>query len=217
MTGQIRGIIWDWNGTLLNDTGLAVETMNEMLVKRGLPSLSVDRYKDVFTFPVKDYYQKIGFDFETEPFEVPALEFIDRYNQLVSGCSLHADSVKVLKHFQAAGISQFILSAMKQETLDQCLNHYQISHFFEHVSGLGDHYAHSKIENGHILIKKLKLNPNELVLIGDTIHDYEVATELDCQCVLIANGHQSRELLQATGVLVIDGLNQLLEQKSFVF
>jgi phosphoglycolate phosphatase len=211
MIGKFSGIIWDWNGTLLDDAELAVETMNGMLAKRSLPLMTMERYKDVFTFPVKDYYQKIGFDFEVEPFEIPALEFIERYNQLVGDCSLHSDSVMVLGKFRSDGIRQFILSAMKQETLDQCLDQYQISHFFDHVSGLDDHYAHSKLENGLALIKELGLNPEELLLIGDTIHDYEVATEMGCRCILIANGHQSHELLNSTGVLVLSELKQLLD------
>jgi len=210
MIDKIGGVIWDWNGTLLNDAELAVETINSMLVRRNLPQLSVDRYKQVFTFPVKEYYRKIGFDFEAEPFEVPALEFIERYNEQVKGCCLHQDSTTVLNYFQSLGIRQFILSAMQQNTLDECLNHYQINHFFDHVSGLDNHYAASKIENGHRLIAELKLDTRELVLIGDTIHDYEVAAELGCQCILIANGHQSREILEGTDAWVIDHLNQLL-------
>ncbi|MBW8323350.1 MAG: HAD family hydrolase [Prolixibacteraceae bacterium] len=210
MIDKIGGVIWDWNGTLLNDAKLAVETINSMLVRRNLPQLSVDRYKQVFTFPVKEYYRKIGFDFEAEPFEVPALEFIERYNEQVKGCCLHQDSTTVLNYFQSLGIRQFVLSAMQQNTLDECLNHYQINHFFDHVSGLDNHYAASKIENGHRLIAELKLDARELVLIGDTIHDYEVAAELGCQCILIANGHQSREILEATDAWVIDHLNQLL-------
>lgn len=210
MIDKIGGVIWDWNGTLLNDAELAVETINSMLIRRNLPQLSVDRYKQVFTFPVKEYYRKIGFDFEAEPFEVPALEFIERYNEQVKGCCLHQDSTTVLNYFQSLGIRQFILSAMQQNTLDECLNHYQINHFFDHVSGLDNHYAASKIENGHRLIAELKLDARELVLIGDTIHDYEVAAELGCQCILIANGHQSREILEATDAWVIDHLNQLL-------
>lgn len=210
MIDQIGGVIWDWNGTLLNDAELAVETINSMLIRRNLPQLSVDRYKQVFTFPVKEYYRKIGFDFEAEPFEVPALEFIERYNEQVKGCCLHQDSTTVLNYFQSLGIRQFILSAMQQNTLDECLNHYQINHFFDHVSGLDNHYAASKIENGHRLIAELKLDARELVLIGDTIHDYEVAAELGCQCILIANGHQSREILEGTDAWVIDHLNQLL-------
>lgn len=208
---RIGGIIWDWNGTLLNDTDLCVQIINEMLDKRRLPLLSVNDYKDVFSFPVKDYYLKIGFNFETEPFEIPALEFIDRYNQLVDSCSLHLGSIKVLNHFKAMGSRQFVLSAMKQDYLDDCLKYQQINHFFEYISGLNDHYAVSKIENGHRLIADLKLDVSELVLIGDTVHDFEVATELGCQCVLIANGHQSKKVLLATGVSVIDRLEQLLE------
>lgn len=210
MIDQIGGVIWDWNGTLLNDAELAVETINSMLIRRNLPQLSVDRYKQVFTFPVKEYYRKIGFDFEAEPFEIPALEFVERYNEQVKGCCLHQDSTTVLNYFQSLGIRQFILSAMQQNTLDECLNHYQINHFFDHVSGLDNHYAASKIENGHRLIAELKLDARELVLIGDTIHDYEVAAELGCQCILIANGHQSREILEGTDAWVIDHLNQLL-------
>lgn len=210
MFKHIKGIIWDWNGTLLDDAGLAVETMNEILAQRNMPELSIDHYKQVFTFPVKDYYQKIGFDFNLEPFEIPAREFIVRYNELVNDCQLHPDSVSILKHFKFSGFRQFILSAMKQDTLDHCLSHYQINHFFEQVSGLDDHYAVSKTENGHRLIAGLDMDSSHLILIGDTVHDYEVASELGCQCVLVANGHQSKTVLQQTGALVIDQLSQLL-------
>ncbi|MDO8927973.1 MAG: HAD hydrolase-like protein [Bacteroidota bacterium] len=210
MTETIGGIIWDWNGTLLNDIELCVQTINEMLQKRNLQKLTVDEYKEVFSFPVKDYYQKIGFDFNDEPFDIPALEFIEEYNCQVKGCKLHENSVSVLNYFQSVGIRQFILSAMKQDALDQCLEQQNISHYFEHISGLDNHYAASKIENGQQLISELNLNASELILIGDTVHDFEVARELGCQCVLIANGHQSKHILESTGVLVIDELNQLL-------
>ncbi|HCY43465.1 MAG TPA: HAD family hydrolase [Prolixibacteraceae bacterium] len=210
MIDRIGGIIWDWNGTLLNDIDLCVQTINGMLQKRNLQRLSVDKYREVFSFPVKDYYQKIGFDFIAEPFEIPALEFIDSYNGSVKNCKLHESTLTLLNYFQSVGIRQFILSAMKQDALDQCLEQQNISHYFEHVSGLDNHYAASKLENGQQLIAELNLNANELVLIGDTVHDFEVATELGCQCVLIANGHQSRQILESTGALVIDELMQLI-------
>lgn len=210
MIDRIGGIIWDWNGTLLNDIDLCVQTINGMLQKRNLQKLSVDKYREVFSFPVKDYYQKIGFDFIAEPFEIPALEFIDSYNCRVQYCKLHENSINVLHYFKSVGIRQFILSAMKQDALDQCLEQQNINHFFEHVSGLDNHYAASKLENGQHLIAELNLNANELVLIGDTVHDFEVASELGCQCVLISKGHQSRQILESTGALVIDELGQLL-------
>lgn len=210
MIDQITGIIWDWNGTLLNDMQLCVRTMNEMLEKRHLPLLSMDGYKEVFSFPVKDYYEKIGFDFSREPFEIPAMEFITRYNDQMSGCSLHLDSLNVLSYFDSLGIRQFMLSAMRQEELEANLKLHGVRRYFEHVSGLDDHYAFSKVENGRRMINLLKMSPEELVLIGDTIHDFEVARELGCRCLLIANGHQSHEVLESTGTTVLDCIGDLI-------
>ena len=207
---QLKGIIWDWNGTLLNDAQLAVGCMNRVLAKRGLPVLTMDRYKEVFTFPIRDYYQSVGFDFSQEPFEIPAMEFIDQYNQLVWDCSLHEEALPVLNYFQRSGMRQCILSAMQQDTLDQCLIHYKIAHFFEQVSGLDDHYANSKLETGRWMISKLAILPRELLLVGDTMHDLEVASALGCSCILVGNGHQSQERSKRSGALVIEDLLQLI-------
>ncbi len=212
-----KGIIWDWNGTLLNDTQLAVDSMNGILLRRNLPELSVNGYQNVFTFPVKAYYQSIGFDFAVEPFEIPAMEFIDVYNRLVWDCSLHESTMEVLNFFKNCGIRQFILSAMMQDTLDQCLEYYKITHFFEHISGLDNHYANSKLDTGKLMIGKLNLDPKELLLVGDTIHDFEVASELGCSCILVSNGHQSYERLKSTGVLVIGDLLQLKNERRLCF
>jgi phosphoglycolate phosphatase len=208
-----EGIIWDWNGTLLNDIQLCVQTINGMLKKRNLQQLSVEKYKDVFSFPVKDYYQKIGFDFVAEPFELPALEFIEQYNKRVINCQLHEGATTVLNQFKSQGLRQFILSAMEQDTLDQCLEQRQISHFFEHVSGLDNHFAASKLDNGHRLISELNLDVSKLILIGDTVHDLEVARELGCPCMLISHGHQSKQILESTGVPVIDEIGQLVHSQ----
>lgn len=212
MFQKFEGVIWDWNGTLLDDTEMAVQVMNKILDRRNIPQLSIDRYKEVFTFPVRDYYQKIGFDFDKEPFEIPASEFILHYNDLVNNCQLHKDSIQVLTYFKQLELPQFILSAMQQETLNQCLDRYQITNFFEFISGLGDHYAGSKIENGHRLISGLNLNPQKILLIGDTCHDFEVAEALGCSCVLVTNGHQSRSVLETTKANLINNLSELLSQ-----
>lgn len=210
MFGRVKGIIWDWNGTLLNDVDLCVSVINGLLEKRGLCLLTVDNYKEVFTFPVKDYYQKIGFDFETEPFEIPAMEFIDGYTTKVHECGLQENSLEILESFKAQGIRQFVVSAMEQQELEKCLDRLQIRYYFEHVSGLDNHYAASKIENGKRLISELKIDAADIILIGDTVHDFEVASELGCSCVLIAGGHQSKEVLQTTGASVFDSLDELL-------
>jgi phosphoglycolate phosphatase len=210
----MRSIIWDWNGTLLNDLDLCVSTINVLLKKRNLTLLNSKTYKAVFSFPVKDYYEAVGFDFAKEDFAIPANEFIDLYDNKVKTCALHPFAEKVLSHFKSKGIRQFVLSAMKHDMLEATLKHNGIFHFFEGVAGLNDHYAVSKIERGNQLIDEFNIQKNDSWMIGDTIHDFEVAEELGTKCILIADGHQSASRLKSTGAPVIFDLQKLVELKS---
>lgn len=204
-----RVVIWDWNGTLLNDLTHCVSSINKMLGERSKPELTVKKYKEIFTFPIRNYYEAAGFDFSKEDFETPALEFIDIYGSGIESCALHDDVPEVLGSFSAAGVRQFVLSAMEQEMLERTLKHNGIFHFFEGVAGLGDHFAVSKVERGKQLFSEFGINPENARMFGDTIHDFEVARELGIRCTLVANGHQSKERLEKTGAPVVERLAEL--------
>ena len=64
------------------------------------------------------------------------------------------------------------------------------------IAGLGDHYASSKIERGKELLGDLKADPTKTLMIGDTVHDFEVAQSIGSDCVLLANGHNKKERLE---------------------
>jgi phosphoglycolate phosphatase len=208
--GQVTSVIWDWNGTLLDDVDISLSAVNQLLAGRNLETITRDRYLSVFTFPVQDYYEAIGFDFSVEPFEVTAHQFIEVYNHAVRSCGLHDGALPVLEYLRNYGLKQYILSAMEQYLLKETVKHNNISSFFEGLYGLGDKYAVSKIEVGISLIGQHHLQPSHTLLIGDTVHDYEVARSVGCQCILIANGHQSRSRLESSGATVIDTLSDLM-------
>ena len=211
----MKSIIWDWNGTLLNDIELCIKSINILLKNRNIPEINTKTYREVFSFPVKDYYETIGFDFEKEDFSVPAHQFIDLYNEGFDSCVLQKSALETLTYFREKGIRQFVLSAMEHRMLEKTLKLKGIANFFEGISGLDDHYAVSKIELGKQLITDFKIDTENVWLIGDTIHDFEVASELGIKCILIADGHQSRERLTQTGGIVIDDLNQLIAGNYF--
>lgn len=206
---KFDAIIWDWNGTLLNDVIIAVDAINQLLSNRNLKLLTIERYLEVFTFPVKEYYELIGFDFKNEPFEVPANQFVEIYNKAVEVCGLHKEVIPALKKLNDKGYRQFILSAMEQRQLEKTVADNGIRLYFEDLCGLNNHYANSKVENGKLLMRKRELNPERTLMVGDTVHDYEVATAIGCQCVLIAKGHQSKRRLLSSGAVVLDCLDEI--------
>lgn len=206
---KFESIIWDWNGTLLDDVDIAVAIINQLLCQRGLKPIAYEHYLEVFTFPVRDYYEQVGFDLKNEPFEIPAYQFIAGYNEAVETCGLHREAIAALRRLKNLGCRQFILSAMEQQQLEKTVDQNEISPFFEDLCGLNHHFATSKVEIGRNLIINRKLNPEMTLLIGDTIHDFEVAQAIGTNCILIAKGHQSKKRLLNTGAIVLNNLDEI--------
>jgi len=202
-------IIWDFNGTLLNDMQVCIDCMNVMLKERKLPSLDIDRYRNIFTFPVREYYLSLGFDFALEPFEIPAHQFIDLYRNHLPSAPLHSYTTEILDYFHQHNIKQVILSAMEQDFLIKTLEQKGIMKYFDRVCGITNHLADGKLDMAKELIGSIGGTDQEIWLIGDTVHDFEVAQGLGIPCILIAQGHQSFVKLKDLDCLVLNEMEEL--------
>ncbi len=208
---KIKHIIWDWNGTLLDDNWLSLKAINILLEKYNLSAIEKEKYLEIFTFPVIDYYRKLGFDFDKIPFSVIGTEFIKEYNDRMYDAKMQDGALDILNYFHEAGISQSLLSAAKQKMLDDMMMFHNLEKYFIKVLGLTDHYANSKIDAGKSWINELEYDTQEILLIGDTIHDVEVADEIGTECVLIAQGHTAYDRLKSSGKDVFHNLFEFKE------
>jgi phosphoglycolate phosphatase len=215
-TFTYRHIIWDWNGTLLDDKWLCIESISALLIARDLPPLDEQTYGRIFRFPVKDYYVEAGFDFREEPFEIPAMEFIRLYDRRKTECRLHSGAISVLELLASMGCSQYLLSASETGILKEMTDHFGISHFFKKIMGLDNHYAQGKGELGQILLSEIKAPLDSIVMIGDTCHDKEVADLLGVDSILCTNGHFPPYRLVDCGSHLIENLGQLAETLSSI-
>ncbi len=188
---DIKLIIWDWNGTLLNDVQYCRKTINLILKKYNLPLISLDMYREYFTFPVKNYYKKIGFDFNKTPFEKIGLEFIEKYNKKLHNCKLQNYCKEILLYLKNKRIKQIIISARKKNELLKDLKKFRISDFFDFIEGIDNNYAGSKEHLFENYLKNCDIKRKNILLIGDTIHDCQIAEKMKINFILFENGHQS--------------------------
>ena len=204
-------VLWDWNGTLLDDAALCCELLNTMLARHGYaPVGSMEAYRQVFCFPIETYYRRAGFDFSRHPFAALADEYMRLYTPRSLGCPLQPDACAVLDALRAQGMRQVMLSASKRENLQQQVEHFGLRSRFDTLLGLSDIYAKSKTEVGLRWLRESGADPARIMMVGDSEHDFEVARALGVRGVLFSGGHQPREVLAATGAPVIDALAQLL-------
>lgn len=206
-----KHIIWDWNGTLLDDVDVVIDAMNNLLKRRNLPLLNMKKYKNIFTFPVKDYYAQLGFDFSVEPFEKLATEYISEFNSNKYQFRLHDGVEEILDRISNLDISQSILSASQEQELIEVVSKLNISDYFIRIAGLNNHYAVSKVARGKDLLADLGVEPDEVLLIGDTAHDYEVSKEIGCGCLLICNGHQSYQRISNCNTSIIETISDVID------
>jgi phosphoglycolate phosphatase len=194
-TGPSGHVIWDWNGTLLDDVDHAIDVMNRLLDEHGLPGLDRSRYWTVFDFPVRRYYDALGFDYARESFESLCNRFMERFLAGAAELPLFPLMHAALHALKARGFVQSILSATEQGSLERMIQGFGLHEIFARVFGNSDHFATSKLERGRGLLRATGFDSARTVLIGDTLHDLEVADALGTHLVLVDHGHHSRARL----------------------
>ena len=201
--------IWDWNGTLLDDIKESMHALNEVCKFAGIKEIhDLDLYRQLFQFPVKEYYRKVGFDFEITPFEQLAKIYMADYQPKSISAPLFKDALTCLNRINELHYEQYLLSASDLTYLHKQLSYHQLQPYFKAIYGLNNIHAKSKEALAHLLVKEQKININEVYFVGDSVHDYEVATSVGCKCILIASGHEHINKLKACDCVVLEDLKQ---------
>ncbi|MEE4295950.1 MAG: HAD family hydrolase [Wenzhouxiangella sp.] len=192
-----KTIVFDWNGTLLNDIEYCLSITNAMLNEFSLPQLTQSRYREIFSFPVQRYYQQLGFDFTKHPFPELAARWMRTYTADVAArTDLFDQTEDWIDELKNSGYQLAILTAAIEADVHDLLAHHSIDDAFAEVYGLDHCEASSKAERGKQLFASMGLDADKTLLIGDTDHDFEVGRELGVPTLLLADGHQSYQRLR---------------------
>lgn len=190
-------VIWDWNGTLINDSHIAAAAETELFRAYGLKAQTPEERIKNFCFPIETYYSKMGFDFSKHPYEKVSEEWLAIYKRLISEARLFEGAFEMLKEIKESGKRQFILSAAPEDHVKEMALKHNVHDFLEAIYALSHAKADSKIERGAELIKDHKIDASKAILIGDTSHDFEVGEALGTDVLLVADGHHAFEVLEA--------------------
>lgn len=209
MTTLPNTIIWDFNGTLLDDIDAIIGANNEINRRYGMGEISADYYRQFFAYPPMAFYEGMGYDFTKIPYAEASAEFIACYQKRLESSRLTEGAREVLQTFHDRGIEQIVLSAHNQQMLTDHLEQLGIAHYFSHISGDDGIVITGKVERARKLAAERDLS--QAVLIGDTSHDFETACALGCRCVLYSGGHEALSRLEQLGVPIFGSMAQIKE------
>ncbi len=191
-----KNIIWDWNGTIINDVEYVVKIVNSILEDEKLNKISLAEYREKFCFPVISFYKSVGINFKEKTFSQYCDTFMSRYLKGLSDCSPFSYIKNIIENLHQSNKLQIILSASDQNNLEDMVSDFGINKYITTLYGLDDLEANSKIDRGRQLVSDLNLNTEKSIIIGDTLHDLEVGKALGIDVLLLSHGHQSYERLK---------------------
>ena len=207
---KVGAVCWDWNGTLLDDVERCLRTMNSTLSAFGKPAIpDAERYRSLFRFPLQSFYADAGF--ESHEYR----DAVDHYLGLLalddSVVPLHEGARETIALIRARGIRQVLASATQAPLLEAQMRPHQLDQAFDDVLSITDVHVASKREVIAAWLGGSGLDPREVLLVGDTNHDLEIALDLGTQFVHFARGHQSLAAESATRQITALGqLSRLL-------
>jgi phosphoglycolate phosphatase-like HAD superfamily hydrolase len=201
-----RHLVWDWNGTLLDDLSLVVAATNAVFATLGGPPIDADHHRRRFRRPIAEYYA----DVLGRP--VGALEF-DRLNLLFHDayqaglpCALTADAPAALRQWPGP---QSLLSMWFHAELRAAVEGYRLTGHFARIDGVRRPLGRAINHKAPYLadhLAALRREGAEVVLIGDTVDDASAAAAVGAGCVLYTGGFTEPAQLRATGSPVADSL-----------
>lgn len=201
-------LVWDWNGTLLDDTGAVIEASNAAFEEIGLAPITLERYRELYCVPVPLFYERLLGRLPTE--EEWALmdgAFHRHYWARADACGLTDGAAELLAAAREFGRTQSLLSLAPHERLVPLVRQYGIEEWFVRVDGRTGHSTSGKAEH---MVRHLRaldgVPPERVVVIGDAADDAVAATHVGARAVLYTGGSHSRTSLEAAGVPVVDTL-----------
>lgn len=208
----IEHVVFDWNGTLIDDLDLAVFAVNRCAEQLGVAPITAEQYRAEFDFPIAGFYAAIGFDLDRVPFPTIVQRYLEHFDANVAQCPLQPGVIEFLDAARRAGIGVSILSASHCDVLVETLHAKGLYDCFEHVVGLSHNQATSKTAEAVVLQKTLGTPASRTLFVGDTLHDFDVARAVGWSPVLVSTGHQNSERLRLSGAPLFSDLNALLER-----
>ena len=207
MTPSKPHLVWDWNGTLLDDLSLVVACTNAVFTREGGPTVTAEEHRVRFRRPIADYYAEVlGRAVDDEAFGRLDRIFHDAYRLGLTSCELAHDAVDAMAAWPG---SQSLLSMWFHDELVPVIQTYGLTGRFARVDGLratvgGDRKAESLVRH----LAELGVDGRSVVLIGDSLDDADAARAVGGRAVLYAGGFTDRARLIASGHPVADTLTE---------
>jgi phosphoglycolate phosphatase-like HAD superfamily hydrolase len=211
--GVTRHIVWDWNGTLLDDNDAVVAAVNAVCAVYRRPAITLDDWRAVFCRPLDRCYERLlGRALSAEDWSRIDRAYHRAYRGLLPDVRLAGDAEDALRGWRAGSGTQSLLSMWFHDDLVRLVGELGLTAEFARIDGLREEIGGgSKAAHLADHLAAMALDPAEVVVIGDVVDDAAAAASVGAGCILLSTGISTRTGLEQAGVPVADSITAALD------
>ena len=217
MKNNINTLVFDWNGTLLEDTWAIHYCANLILKRYGRPTIDIDTFRDLCDVPFERMYLNFGFS-ESDVEKLTGGNntiFHDNYEPLADQSALREGAEDALKCARTLGMQIIILSNHLVGSIKRQLHRLKIDSLIDDVLAYPNREVQfidmTKCERLQRFMAEKKIKPERVAIIGDTSEEIKIARSLHLCSIAITGGVVSEPRLHAAEPdRVVHSLNELI-------
>lgn len=213
---MIKLVVFDWNGTLLSDTKACMDTDNYVIKSFGGNPVNLKVYRETIIIPSNNFYAQHGIEMERliKQSKKVGQVFHLFYEKRVKKCRSRKGAKQILKWLDSKSINSLILSNHTVEGISFQLKRLKINDYIKEVLANNElntsMRTRNKFEKLQDYINKTGYNKNEILIVGDSPEESEIAKRLGIKSILITEGYYSTSRLKNSKPdFLITNLNEI--------
>ena len=195
---KYKTLILDFDGTLADTKKSIVETMKIVAEDFKIKDFDEQLIKSLIGLPLRTTFEKV-FLLDEKLIQEATLVYRKHYNEIAIDTITFFDGVKeTLLDFHQNGINLTVASSKGKESLVKILKKQGIYDVFSFVGGEED--ALNKKPSPDIvnlIIDTFKYQPQECLVVGDTIFDIEMGQRAGLDTCGVTYGNNTKEQLES--------------------
>jgi phosphoglycolate phosphatase-like HAD superfamily hydrolase/ADP-ribose pyrophosphatase YjhB (NUDIX family) len=181
---EIRNVILDWSGTLVDDFGPVLEATNEIFRHYGKPAWTAEEFREKFYLPFPKFYEEYLPEFVLAELDE---QYHSSFKILQNGIALLPHALDFLDYLHKRGLATFLLSSIHRDHFEAQGGRLKVKQYFKqaYVQALDKRQAILELLAEHAL------DASETIFIGDMVHDVETARHAGVMSCAVLTGYDS--------------------------
>lgn len=188
-------IVWDWDGTLADSTGMITKAVVDAAEQVGLPALDPKAARNIIGLGLRESIQALFGDIPAVQAQAVAKQYTANYYAGEKEIPLFAGAKEVIIELNRRGYKLAVATGKGRHGLNLALQHCGLGNYFHDTRTMDECFSKPHPQMLDELMDVLVATPERTLMIGDTSYDLQMAKNADVQALAVTFGAQSSDKL----------------------